>query len=67
VLRIFGSVREGGLHYEEFRNLYVPSSIIRVIKSSRMRLEGYVASMGDMRNVYKISVGKSEGKRPLKT
>jgi hypothetical protein len=31
-----------------------------------MRWKGYEARMGDMRNAYKISVGKPEGKRPLR-
>jgi hypothetical protein len=30
-----------------------------------MRRAGHVARMGETRNAYKISVGKSEGKRPL--
>jgi hypothetical protein len=30
-----------------------------------MRWAGYVISMGEMRNTYKILVGKPEGKRPL--
>jgi hypothetical protein len=29
-----------------------------------MRWAGHVACMGEMRNMYKISVGKPEGKRP---
>jgi hypothetical protein len=33
-----------------------------MIKSRRMRWAGHVASMGEMRNVYKILVGKPEGK-----
>jgi len=33
--------------------------------SRRMRLPGHVAGMREMRNTYKISVGKPEGKRPL--
>jgi hypothetical protein len=36
-----------------------------MIKSRRVRLAGYVARMGEMRNAYKIFVGKPEGKRPL--
>jgi hypothetical protein len=36
-----------------------------MIKSRRMRLAGHVACMGGMRNVYKVLVGKSEGKRPF--
>jgi hypothetical protein len=36
-----------------------------VIKSRRMTFAGHVARMGDMRNAYKITVGKPEGKREL--
>jgi len=32
---------------------------------TRMRWAGHVARMGEMRNAYKIFVGKLEGKRPL--
>jgi hypothetical protein len=39
--------------------------IIRQIKSRRMRWEGHISRMGEGRNVYKVLVGKSEGKRPL--
>jgi hypothetical protein len=38
---------------------------IRTIKSRRMRRAGYVTRLGEMRNAYRILVGKSEGKRPL--
>jgi hypothetical protein len=37
-----------------------------VIKSRRIRLEGYVACMGEGRGVYRILVGRPEGKRPLR-
>jgi hypothetical protein len=40
-------------------------SIIRIIKSRRMRWTGYVARMGEKRNAYRLLVGKPEGKRPL--
>jgi hypothetical protein len=40
-------------------------NIIRIIKSRRMRWAGHVARMGEKRNVYRLLVGKSEGKRPL--
>jgi hypothetical protein len=53
------------LHDEELHNLYTSTNIIRLIKSRRMRWAGHIASTGKMRNVYKIVVGKSEGKRPL--
>jgi hypothetical protein len=39
------------LQNEELHNLYSTSNIIRVIKSRKMRREGYVARMGEMRNV----------------
>jgi hypothetical protein len=71
VLRIFGS--KGGevtggwrkLHNEELHNLYSSPSIIRMIKSRRMRWAGHVAGMGLKRNAYRILVEKPEGKRPL--
>jgi hypothetical protein len=67
--RIFGPKREEltvdwrKLHNEELNNLYSSSSIIRVIKSRRMRWAGHVARMGEKRNVYRILVEKPEGKR----
>jgi hypothetical protein len=36
--------------------------IIRQIKSRRMRWAGHVARMGEGRNVYRVLVGKPEGK-----
>jgi hypothetical protein len=53
------------LHNEELHNLYSSTDFIRMVKSRRMRWAGNVACMGDMRNAYKILVGKIEGKRPL--
>jgi hypothetical protein len=62
-------VTEGGgwrrLHNEELHNLYSSPSIIRMIKSTRMRCAGTVARMGEKRNAYRILVGKPEGKGPL--
>ena len=46
-------------------NLYSSSSIVLVIKSRRMRWAGHVARMGEMRGVYRVLVGKPEGKRSL--
>jgi hypothetical protein len=45
--------------------LYSSTDIIRQIKSSRMRWAGHVARMGEGRNVYRVLMGKPEGKRPL--
>jgi len=36
-----------------------------VIKSRRMRWAGHVARMGEERGVYRVLVGKREGRRPL--
>jgi hypothetical protein len=38
---------------------------IRIIKSRRLRWAGHVARMGEKRNVYRLLVGKPEGRRPL--
>jgi hypothetical protein len=53
------------LHNEELNNLYSLPSIIRTIKSKRMRLAGHAARMGERRNAHRILVGKPEGKSPL--
>jgi hypothetical protein len=53
------------LHNEELHNLYSLPSIIRIIKSRRMRWAGHVERMGEKRNVYRLLLGKPEGKRPL--
>jgi len=45
--------------------LYCSPNIVRVIKSRRMRWAGHVARMEEGRDVYRILVGKPEGKRPL--
>jgi hypothetical protein len=53
------------LHNEELHNLYSSPDIIRQVKSRRMRWAGHVARMGEERKVYKVLVGKPEGKRSL--
>jgi hypothetical protein len=45
--------------------LYSSAYIIRQIKSRRMRWVGHVARMVEGRNVYRVLVGKPEGRRPL--
>jgi hypothetical protein len=45
--------------------MYCSPSIIRMIKSRRMRWAGHVARMGEKRNAYRILVGMPERKRPL--
>jgi hypothetical protein len=53
------------LHNEELNDLYSSPNTIRVIKSRRMRRAGYVARMGERTDVYRILVGRREGRRPL--
>jgi hypothetical protein len=50
--------------YNELHKLYA-SPKRRVTKSRRMRWAGHVTQLGEMRNIYNILIGKSEGKRPL--
>ena len=45
--------------------MYTSPNIVRVIKSRRMRWPGHVARMDEEREVYRVLVGKPEGKRPL--
>ena len=69
--RIFGPKRDKvtgewrRLHNKELNDLYSSQNIVRVIKSRRMKLAGHVARMGEERGVYRVLVGKPEGKRPL--
>jgi hypothetical protein len=68
--RIFGpKMEENGswrkLHNDELHNLYSSLNIVRVIRSKRMRWAGHVARMGEGRGVYRVLVGRTEGKRPL--
>jgi hypothetical protein len=69
--RIFGPRREEvtgewrRVHNEELNDLYSSPNIVRVINSRRMRWAGHVARMGEEREVYRVLVGKPEGKRPL--
>ena len=69
--RIFGPRRDEvtgewrRLHNEELNDLYCSPNIVRVIKSRRMRWAGHVARVGEEREVYRVLVGKPEGRRPL--
>jgi hypothetical protein len=45
--------------------VYSSPDVIRQNKSRRMRWAGQVARMGEWRNVYRVLVGKPEGKGPL--
>ena len=67
--RIFGPERDEvtgdwrKLHTEELNDLYSLSNIVRVVKSRRMRWAGHVARMGERRGLYRVLVGKPEGKQ----
>ena len=69
--RIFGSKKEEvteewrKLHNEDLNDLYFSPNIFWVIWSRRMSWEGHVARMGVRRGVYRVLVGKPEGKRQL--
>jgi hypothetical protein len=69
--RIFGPKRDKvtgewtKLHNRELHNLYSSPDIIRQMKLRRMRWAGHVARMGDGRNVYRVLVGKPQGKNHL--
>jgi hypothetical protein len=69
--RIFGPKRDEvtgewrKLHNDELHNLYSSADIIRQVKSRQMRWAGHVARMGEGRKLYKVWVGKPEGKRSL--
>jgi hypothetical protein len=71
--RIFGPKRDEvsgewkKLHNEVLHDLYSSPSIIRLIKSRRMRWVGHVAQMVVKTNAYRLLVGKPERKRPLGT
>jgi len=68
--KIFGTTRDEvtgewrKLHNEELNDLYCSPNIIWVIKLT-MRWAGHIARMGDRRCLYRVLVGKPEGKRPL--
>jgi hypothetical protein len=69
--RIFGPKRDEGtgewrkLHNGELHNLHSSPNILRQITSRRMRWARHVARMGEDRNMYRVLVGKPEGKRTL--
>ena len=69
--RIFGPKRDKvtgewrKLHNEELNDLYASPNIVRVIKSRRISWTGHVSCMGKRKGVYRVLVGKPEGKRPI--
>jgi hypothetical protein len=69
--RVFGPKRDEvtgewrKLHNDELNDLYSLPSIVRMVKSRRMRRAGHVARMGKDSGVHRVLVEKPEGKRPL--
>jgi hypothetical protein len=68
--KIFGPKKEEDGSWRKWHNyklhhLYFPPTIVRMIKSRRLRWVGHVARPGEGRGVYRVLVGKTEGKRPL--
>jgi hypothetical protein len=53
------------MHSDELHDLYFLPNTIRMIKSRRMEWAGSMTSMEEKRNVCRVLVGKTEGKRPL--
>ena len=53
------------LHNEELNDLYSSPNTLRVMKSRRMSWAGHVTRMGEGRGVYRVLVGKPEGKKQL--
>ena len=68
--RIFGPKRDEiigewrKIYNEELNDLYCSPKIDRVIKSRIMRWAGHVERMGERRGVYRVLVGRPDGKRP---
>jgi hypothetical protein len=68
--RLFGPKRDEvtrewrKLHNEKLHDLYSSPTIVRVIKSRRMGWAGHVVRIREGRGVYRVLVGKPEGKRP---
>ena len=50
------------LRNEELKDVYSSPKIFPVIKLKRIRWAGHVGRMGERRGLYRILVGKSEGK-----
>ena len=69
--RIFGPRRDEvtgewrRLCNKALNDVYSSPIIVRVIKLRRMRWAGHVACMGEKRGVYRVLVGKPEGRKPL--
>jgi len=57
---VTGGLRK--LRKQKLHNLESEPNIIRVIKSRRLRWTRHVTCVGEVRNAYKILIGKAKGK-----
>ena len=64
-LQIIGRAVAQAVNLWSLNDLYSSPNILRVIKSRRMRWAGHMARMGEESGVYRVLVGKPEGRRPL--
>jgi hypothetical protein len=66
--KIISGIRDGvtggwrKLRNEELYDLYSSPGIIRITKYSKVEWAGHVVRMGEKMNVYRLLVGKPEGK-----
>ena len=71
MLRIFGPKRDvvtgewRKVHHEDLNELYSSPNIVWVVKLRRVRWVGHTICMAGSRGIYRVLVGKPEGKRPL--
>jgi hypothetical protein len=61
-MKVRGNGEWRKLHNEELNDLSSLPNLVRVIKSRRMRWAGHVALRGEGRGVYRVLVGKPEGR-----
>jgi len=59
-MRLIGEWRK--LHIEEHNNLYSTPNIVWVIELRRMKWARHIMHMGKRRCIYRVLVGKPEGK-----
>jgi hypothetical protein len=70
--RMFGRKRNGvmggrrKLHNGEHHDWYSSPSIIRIIRSRRIKLMCHEARIGEKKTAYSLLMGKPGGKRPLR-